>query len=148
MPQMTPQDQDAMQRVVMAAQRIMYDKQIFPRFAQAMTKSGPLPFKLATEAAGLLKMVQDRAKGQIPKRLLIPAGMMIMVEMGDFMEKSKLAKPNEQDVQEAMKLLIDMIPQIFKGKPGQQPPQQPGAPAPQAQPPAPPQAGLINQMGA
>lgn len=145
MPAMTPEDQQMMQKAVMAGQKIMYDKQIFPRFAQAIAKPAPLPMKLATEAAGLLKMINDRAQGQIPKRLMIPIGMMLMLEMADFMEKAKLAKPTERDVQNGMKLLIDIVVKMDGGKgkaptqPGAQPPQQ-------AQPPAPPQAGMINQQ--
>lgn len=152
MPAMTPQDQQMLQKVVMAGQKIMYDKSVFPKFAEALAQPAPLPMKLATEAAGLLKMIQDKAQGQIPKRLMIPIGMMLLLEMGDFMEKSKLAKPTERDIQNAMKLLIDIVVKMDKGKPGAKPPQQPGAQPPgaqaappQAQPPMPPQ-GMINQQ--
>lgn len=132
---MTPntENADALQRVVLAGTRLMYDPKIFPTFEQGMQGDGPLPQKLAVQAVGLLKILMDKSNGTMPKNVLIPAAVALMLEMGDFLVKAKVARPTEDDMKQAVQLVIQMVMKVFGGPaPGAQPPTGP-APAP-AQP--------------
>jgi hypothetical protein len=149
-----PQDADALHRVVLAGMKLMYAPQVFPMFKQALEAGGPLPQVLAAQAAGLMKILMDKANGSIPKQVVIPAGAMLLAEMADFMRKAKLASPSEQDMQAAVKLLVNLLVKVFAGgqsAPGAAP--APGNPvaAPAGAPPAAsagpaPQPGMIGGM--
>ena len=144
-----PQNSDAMQRVVLAGMRLMYDQKIFPVFAQAL-KADPSPQGIARQAAGLVKMLQDKAGGKIPRNVLIPAGMMLLFEMINFMVQAKaIDKPDDAAMKAAMTTMVKLLIGVFSGGAPSAPGVSPGAqPAPQpAQPPQP--GGMLNQpMGA
>jgi hypothetical protein len=144
-----PQNSDAMQRVVLAGMRLMYDQKIFPVFAQAL-KADPSPQGIARQAAGLVKMLQDKADGKIPRNVLIPAGMMLLFEMINFMVQAKaIDRPDDATMKAAMTTLVKLLVQVFAGAPAAPPQGGPQA-VPQAAPAAPPAApGMLNQpMGA
>jgi hypothetical protein len=151
MPLISEQDQATLDRVVKAAKRIMYDEKVLPMLEAGMAKETPVPQKLATEAAGLLKMVQDKANGGIPKQLLVPAGMMVMIEMADFMEQAGMEEIEQEDISAAIKILVIALNKVF-GKGNQEQPQEPQEqqPEPQMPPGQPqpqmPQGGLIQQQ--
>lgn len=149
-----PQDADALHRVVLAGMKLMYAPQVFPMFKQALEAGGPLPQVLASQAAGLMKILMDKANGSIPKQVVIPAGAMLLAEMADFMRKAKLANPSEKDMQEAVQILVKLMVKVFAGgqpqgqpAPGAAPGQPAAAPAPAAPAGAPaPQPGMIGGM--
>lgn len=111
-----PQNADALERVVLAGTKLMYDPKVFPMFAQALESGGPLPDMLAQQAVGLLKIMMDKSGGTMPKNVLIPAAVALMLEMGDFIIKSGLAKPTEEDMRAAVKTVIDLVMQVFGGQ--------------------------------
>lgn len=159
---MNPQDKIAIRRVVLAGMQVMYDKTTFQIFKAGMMKKEPLPDKLATQAAGLMKSLQDKANGRIPRPILVPAAMMLVLEIAKFMEEVGLVKPTQDDIKAAYVKLIQVMKAAFPNvkprmtpgatqAPGTTvPPQAPGGtpPAQPAPPAAPP--GLIQSapMGA
>lgn len=132
---------EALERVVLAGTKVMYDPKVFPTFAEALKGGGPLPQVMATQAVGLLKILMDKSRGAIPKNVLIPAAVALMVEMGDFIVKAGLGKPTQGDMQNAIKLVVGMVAKVFGGAPGGAHGPRP-MPAPQG-PPAAAQPGLI-----
>lgn len=134
---MNPNDQLAIRRVVMAGMKVMYDPKTWPTFQQGMQKDAPMPQKLAGEASGLVKLLQDKAQGSIPRQVLLPASTMLMLEIAKFMSDAGIAKPTPEDIKAAGQLLLQMIPKAFpKGGPA--------APAtPASAPPAAPPSGII-----
>lgn len=133
---------DALQRVVLAGMKVMYDQKIFQTFQQALAAQGPVPQKLAAQAVGLLKILMDKSGGTIPKNVLVPAATMLMFEMGDFMVKAGLGQPTKQDMADAVKLVIQMVLKLYAG------PQQ-GAPQGQPEQPQPAQPqGMMGAPGA
>lgn len=148
--EMSTQDMDAFERVVLAGMKIMYDKTTFAHFESGMRKeSVPLPQRLATEAAGLMKILMDRSKGSIPPQIIVPAGTMLLMEMAKFMKESGIAEPTSDDVRQGSAMLLKLLEQLFvKGKTEQAPstqsaPAQPAAPQPAMQPNA--GGGLLTQ---
>lgn len=145
---MTPSDQIATKRVVLAGQKLMYDAKTFPIFRAGMMKQMPMPQKLATEAAGLVKTLQDKANGAIPRQVLIPAATMLILEIAKFMKDAKIGDPTPQDIQAAYQLLVPIMAKAF---PRVEPRIAPGAaqspagsPTPRAAA-APPPRGIIGQ---
>ena len=140
---MQPQNSEAMQKVVMAGMKLMYDAKIFPMFAGALEKD-PSPMGIAKQTAGLMKILMDKSQRQIPKNVMIPAAVALLFEMAGFMVQAGMPKPSDEDMQGALKALVQMMVQVFGG-------QQPGAPgAPPAQPTGaqPPQAVQPGMIGA
>ncbi len=139
---MTPNN-EAVQRVVMAGMKLMYDPKVFPMFSEALEKN-PSPQGIARQAAGLMKILMDKSQGTIPQRVVIPSAMALLFEMTGFMVQAGMPKPSDADMQEAAKTLIGLLIQVFGGQGGGQPPagMAPGAEQPPAQPPA-AQPGLI-----
>lgn len=149
------QKQEALRRVVMAGMKLMYDPKIFPTFKEGFKDDKPIGFILSAQAAGLIKILDDKAQGKIPRSVLIPAGIMLLLEMASFMVEAGIAKPTKEDIQKAIQAFIALILKTYgvldagKQQPGPQegtpPPQQPaaGQPVPQQPPMAPQGAGLM-----
>lgn len=140
---MNPNDQLATRRVVLAGMKLMYDVKTFPTFKQGMMKKMPMPDKLATEAAGLVKMLQDKANGSIPRQVLIPAASMLMLEIAKFMEDVGLAKPTPEEIKQAYAKLVPLMAKAFPNVPPRSAPATPAS-APPAAPPM-QSKGIINQ---
>ena len=143
-----------LQKIVMAAEKLMYDQKTFKIFKQGMMKRGPVDVVLASEAAALIKMLDDKSKGTIPRDLLPPAAMFILMEMAKFMREAGVANPSEEDIKNGIKKLMLIVMKIYEPQ-GGAPGGAPGATSPQGvqpqqppQPPAPPQAGGMIQQGA
>jgi len=138
MPAQSGQNSEALQKVVMAGMKLMYDAKIFPMFADALEKD-PSPMNIAKQAAGLMKILMDKSQGSIPKNVMIPAAVALLFEMAGFMVQAGMPKPSDEDMQVALKALVQMMVQVFGG-------QQPGVPPAQptgAQPPQAVQPGMI-----
>ena len=164
MNQINPNDQLSIRKVVMAGMKLMYNEKTFPLFEAGMKRDGPTAQKLAEEAAGLVKMLQDKAKGAIPRQILLPAAGMLVMEMAKFMQDAGYGKVSQDDIKVATKMLLKIMPKAFpkrggsQARPGAKPPGQPPAPppgqpqaapaapapAPAAPPPAAQPRGLIN----
>lgn len=125
-----PQDMDAFERVVLAGMKLMYDQRTFEIFKRGMTREDrPVPQRLATETAGLMKMLFDKSSGKMPKQIIAPAAAMLLMEMGKFMTEAGVAKVTSEDVKQGTALLMNALKTMFADGAQQ-------APAPAA-PPAP-----------
>lgn len=152
-PQIPPQDREAMLKVVTAGMKIMYDEKVFPMFSEGLKQDKPMAEKLASQTAGLIKILNDKSKGTLPKQVMLPAGMMLLLEIADFMEQAGMGEASEQDIAEAMKKMSLILMKLY-GKGAQQDPSQvqqqdpaqagaPQQPPQQPTPQAQPQRGLI-----
>lgn len=136
------QNSEAMQKVVMAGMKLMYDAKVFPMFAEALEKD-PSPMGIAKQTAGLMKILMDKSQGSIPKNVMIPAAVALLFEMAGFMVQAGMPKPSDEDMQGALKALVQMMVQVFGGQaPAGAPPAQPASSA-GAQPPQAAQTGMI-----
>lgn len=147
---MAPQDAMALQKILLAAQKVMYDPKIFPTFRESLEAPGPWPQKLALQASGLIKILDERSPGGIPRQLLVPAAVAILMEMVDFVQKAKMATLGQEDIKTACQVVIGSVLKEYgvldkmRGAQG-------AAPAPAPATPTPPPglvAGAQQQMGA
>jgi hypothetical protein len=150
-----PKLADAYKRVTLAGIKLMYDPKMAKYFDQGLKSGGNPVDILATNVAGILRIIDDRTGMNVPKQVLIPAGVAIMQELVNFVKEAGLFEVNEQVAQEALQKMVALLAQEYKvfdekvaqGKGRQQQaqlqqPQQPQQPQPQQQMP---QQGLINQ---
>lgn len=144
-PQEVQSDQEAAQKIVLACLTIMYDPKTFPIFKQGLSSGKPIPDILATETAGLVKMVDDRTQHNLPKRLLPMVALMVLLEMAKFMTDAGLGEPSEQDIKAAIVKTLNMLKGIYRDLAQQRGQGRPQPPA--GQPPAAPaqQGGMIQQ---
>lgn len=109
MPQMTPEDSLTTKKVVLAAMKLMYDDKGFNLFKSGLSAQAPMANKLAGEAAGLIKIVNDKANGGIPRQVLIPAAIMLALDIAGFIEQTGAGHPTPQDVDAAAKMIPGLI---------------------------------------
>lgn len=162
----------AVQKLVLAGQKIMYDPKTHHLMSQALQSDSDPAHAVGMGVTQLMTMMWVQSKGSIPAPALIPAAILLVCEALDFCEQSKLLKPDNDMVGNAVQVVVSYMMQKMGIKPsdmakvagieGQQPAntQTPGAPAsPQTaqqmaagQQPAAPQTGggglIGQQMGA
>ncbi len=140
--QMPPQDMENFQKIVLAGMKIMYDEKTFRILKNSMMdRTKPLQVRLAMDSAGLMKMLDEKSGGKIPRQLIAPAGAMLLMEMGKFMAEVGVEKPTPDQIREATGMLMQFLKQLFASAPaGAQPPTGQPAVQPQAAP-----GGLIQQ---
>lgn len=163
--EMPQKDLQAMEKVVLAGMKIMFDANTFKIFEKGLTnKQVPIPQRLATEAAGLMKMLYEKSKGKIPIQIILPASAMLLMEMGKFMKEAGIGSPTSEEMREATGILVKILKSMFdkeqapqkapaqapQEQPQQAPEESPASPVEQAPPPAqpapPPQSpGLLTR---
>lgn len=147
-------DNDALQRVILAGMRMLYDPKTFPMFKQGISTKQPLANILALQTAGLIKLLDKKANHQIPKQVIAPAAVMLLAEIARFMNEAGLVKPTEDDVKDGIQKMLKIIMAIYSpvaptqesAPPAGGNPQALSAAAGQAAAQMPP--GLINQPAA
>ena len=158
-----PLDQQALQRFVMAGQQLMYNEKTRGYFIADLKKQGDPTNIMAAAIVGIVKILDEKTNGGIPKAILAPVAVALLVESAHFaaqagyfvMTKQALSAA-AQKIMIALMTKYGVIDEIKAAKAkkdaaaqepaaGARPPQpQPGAPA--AAPPA--AGGLIDSAGA
>lgn len=135
-----PKDKGALQRVVVAGQKVMFSKETHQYMLEALDKEGQVADKLAIGIVQLMKMLFAQSKGTMPPQIIIPAASILLVKAAEFVDKTEGGMTIEV-FGDALKLAVVGIREEFSkaGKQGQ--PSQ----SPEASQPAP--QGLINQQG-
>lgn len=136
--QVNPRDMQAFEKVVLAGMKVMFDKKTFDLMKNGLLKKDvPIAKRLATETAGLMKLLDGKAKNGIPPQILPSAAAMLLMEMAKFMKEAGADNPTEADIDAALQMLMQLLAQVFM-KSGQPQPQPQPQPAPTQQP-----AGMI-----
>lgn len=139
--QMPEKDMADFEKVVLAGMRLMYNEKTFGIFKQGMTRTdSPVPQRLASEAAGLMKMLYDKSNATMPRQIIAPAAAMLLMEMGKFMTEAGVAKVNGADIQVATGLLMTALKQMVAGQGNTE------QPAQDAPPQEPATGGLMMQQ--
>ena len=146
---MSPQDAEFVEKTTLAGMKIMYDKEAFNQLRTGLTREGvEIPKRLATETAGLMKLLMDKSGGKMPRQIIIPVARRLLLDMALFMLEAGIAKPSGEEISQADAMLVELIKRVFPagGQAPQQAQPEPQQPAPQQMPPQPaPQGGLLTQ---
>lgn len=155
-----PTDQGTLQKTVMAGQAIMYNEKTRDYFIDGLKGEGAPEDILAAQVIGLMKLLDDKAKGKIPRQIIAPVAISLLVEAAHFAVQAGFFSITRQQLAVAAKKIIAGVMQQYGvldeikargGAPG--PAGQPAAvaaPAPAAgvPPAAPAPGGLIQSTGA
>lgn len=155
-----PQMRKPFDRIVLAGMKLMYSDQMEKMLRQQID-SGPPAQAAGQGAAKLLGLLMSKANGTAPYQALVPAGIVLLCEALDFMEKAgkvevtpELVAEATQEFSSALLQMLgvtkDKLAQMMAGaKPQEQQqapqPEQPGQQAQPGQPQQPqaPQPGAL-----
>ena len=148
----SPQLAPMVQRIVTAGHKVMYDPKTHAMAMKALTMPGDKATVAGQAATKLVGLLYTEAHGGVKVQAAIPAGVILLCEGLDFMEKSGMLKVTQQVLADAMKSMLTSTLQMFGitpqklaqmkyGQPGAAPAGQPAQPAMQAAPQRP--AGII-----
>jgi hypothetical protein len=138
-------DNEALNKIIMAGQRLLYDPKTFPIFKEGISAKQPLSNILAIQTAGLIKMIDKKAGGKLPKHVVVPAAVTLLAEIAKFMNDAGLAEPTEEEVKLGLKKMLDIVGEIYSPAIQSQPGAEPGqadAPAEAAPPEGIPPSGM------
>lgn len=145
---------EAFERITTAAMRIMYSEEMADDVIdQIKTGDGSMGERIGDGVFAIMGILLKESNGTLPPQLFIPAGVFMIAEAADFVEKSGLEEVNDEDIGEAMEEFIGLTMKASGAKGSDlqnalqsvtQKGQQTGAaPAPAAQPAAQPTGGAV-----
>lgn len=108
--QKVPAEQkDALQRILLAGQRILYDKQTNTEVEKRIQES-----KTPAEAAGggaleLLGILAHESRGTLPPKLIGPSAIILMTEILDYLKQTGRIKGDAADLETAARALSDTM---------------------------------------
>lgn len=110
---MPPELQEAYDRVVLAGMKVMFDKATHSKVMKAIEGEGPLSKRLGVGIAGLMATLFKQSNNTIPPQVLIPAGTNLLMQAADFLKRTGTEPVSNQDIGEAMQVMINTILDMF-----------------------------------
>ena len=103
------EQQDALQRILLAGQRILYDKQTNTEVEKRIQES-----KTPAEAAGggaleLLGILAHESRGTLPPKLVGPSAIILMTEILDYLKQTGRIKGDAADLETAARALSETM---------------------------------------
>jgi polyhydroxyalkanoate synthesis regulator phasin len=111
--QIPPDMQEAYDRVVVAGMKLMFSKETHRIMLKEMQKQGPLSQRLGRGVAGLMLIMVKESNNTMPPQIIIPAGIELMMQAVDFMKKTDMANPTNEEIGQAMQIMITTIMEKF-----------------------------------
>lgn len=106
--QKVPDDQkDALQRIVLAGQKILYDKQTNTAVEQRMQAAKNPAAAAGSGAVELLGVLMRESRGTFPKQLIGPAVGILMTEILDYMKQTGRIDGTNEDFAAASKAMME-----------------------------------------
>lgn len=140
MAQLDPKLKDAYGRVVVAGMTALYSPQTREHLIEGFKGNQSIAQKVAMQIAGLMKMLDMKAGMKIPKQVVIPAAVTLMMDLFKFLHEAGV-KYEQEDVSEASGLLVKILVDEYKVMQAQ------GGSAPAAQPAQPQPAAPAGMIG-
>lgn len=101
-----------LQKVVLAGLKVMFSPQSHGLMQKQLQAPGPMPQKLGQGVAGLVCLLFQQSKRTIPPQLLIPAGVILMGHVVDFLKKAQ-QPVSGSDVGQGFELMVSEILRAF-----------------------------------
>jgi hypothetical protein len=108
-----PDMQEAYDRVVVAGMKIMFSKETHGVMLKEMQKEGPVAQRLGQGVAGLMLVMVKESNETMPPQIIIPAGVELLMQAVDFMKKTDLANPTNEEIGQAIQIMITTIMEKF-----------------------------------
>jgi hypothetical protein len=105
--------QEAYDRVVVAGMKVMFSKETHRIMLKELQKEGPLSQRLGQGIAGLMLVLFKESNESLPPQIIIPAGVELLMQAVDFLRKTDLAKPTNEEIGEGLQIMIATIMEKF-----------------------------------
>lgn len=136
-------DQTAVQRVIVAATKMIHTPQISQQLLKMMKAAQDPASALAQTTVFVMKTLMEQAKGAFPPQVIVPAGKEVIGLLAELAQAAGLFKADAKVIGKAMVIIAQGLKMAAQKKQQPQPQQaepQPAQPAPQ---------GIVQQaMGA
>lgn len=110
------------QKIVLAAQKVMYSEKTGAEFRK-MLQGDDVVQTAAKAATSVMLILISESKLQIDPQLIIPAGVVVVGDVLDFIEQAQGIKHDENQVEESVELFIKQIMQAVSPEQPQEPAQ-------------------------
>lgn len=151
-PQGAAKHADMYKALVIDGMRAMYGEKTRAAFLKSIEQSGDKAKGVAGEVAGIIRLLDEKAGMKLPKQVLIPVGVALIVDALDFLERSGKIEGAAEMAQPAVSAFIAIMAAEYKALDAKRGAQQPPGGPPQAQPqppqPAPQQQQPMGLIGA
>lgn len=114
---MPPELQEAYERVVIAGMKVMFGKETHRIMLKEMQRGGPVDQRLGQGIAGLMLLLFKESNNTMPPQVIIPAGIELLMQAVDFIRKTGMEKITNQDIGNAMQVMISTVMQKFGVEP-------------------------------
>jgi hypothetical protein len=112
-----PQFRVAVQRIVLAGSKVMYDPSTHHLMIQALQSDDDPAHAIAMGVNQLVTMLYAQSKGSMPAPAIIPSAILLCCEALDFCEQSGLIKPDMEMVGNAVQIVVSYLMQKMGIKP-------------------------------
>jgi hypothetical protein len=131
-----PAKQQALERIVVAGMKVMFDKQTHKMMLTELDAPGDMVTKLAEATTKLMILLFKHSNGSMPGDLLIPAGGVLMAKACEFLNQTGETVTEDQ-FRQALTAMSKLVMKAASS-PGDQaaPPASPASPAPAPAAPA------------
>lgn len=100
-------------RVLEAAQKLMYSEKTRPLFLKLLEGKDKLDVA-STAAVKVILTIVDETKGQLDPVLVVPAGVAIVGDILDFIEKTEGVEISTEQTHQAVQMFLQKIQQAIK----------------------------------
>ena len=105
---LTPQQAQQMQRIVLAGKMVLFSKESHHLMLKELDGPGTISQKIGQGVAGLMGLLWQESKNSLPPNLLIPAGMVLVVVVADFLRQTG-QQITDQDIGSAIEAMTTAI---------------------------------------
>lgn len=110
-----PDRKEAWNRILAAGMKFLFDAKTNPMVNEYLEGEGDIATNLGEGAAGLIAFLDKESKGALPKELVIPAGIALMIEVVRYAEKAQIATITAQDFGNAINIYLNKILGVYGG---------------------------------
>lgn len=101
-----PEKQGQLDALVAAGKKVLFSQAGDAGVQQAMQSKGPVGDLIGQGVLGVLAIIWDRSNGSVPQDLLIPAGVLLVHEAGEYLEDLG-RKVTDADLADGMAAFIE-----------------------------------------
>lgn len=106
---MPPELQEAYERVVVAGMKVMFDPKTHQMALEQLQGEGPISQRLGRAIAGMMILLFKESNNTMPPQVIIPAGTDLLVRAADFLKKSGIEQVTDEDIGEALNVMIETL---------------------------------------
>lgn len=105
---LTPQQKVQFKRIVIAGMKVMFSKQSHQMMVEQLDGPGTISEKLGKGIAGLVAILMQESKNSLPPDLLIPAGMVLLAEAAQWLNKAG-TQVSDQDIANGIDVMMSAL---------------------------------------